>query len=46
MKTKAPFTIYGDFECILVLEDNEKQNPDDSYTKNFKNMLLTVMVIN
>ena len=26
--------IYADFESILVSEDNEKQNPEESYTKN------------
>ena len=38
--------IYADFEIILVPEDNGKQNPNDSYTKNIKNILLVVMVIN
>ena len=28
--------IYSDFECILVPEDNKKQNPDESYTKKYK----------
>ena len=27
-KVKSPFRIYADFERILVLENNEKQNPD------------------
>ena len=40
-KIKLPFTIYADFESILVPEDNGKQNPNESY----KNMLLAVMVI-
>ena len=31
-----PFMIYSDFECILVPEDNKKQNPDESYTKKYK----------
>ena len=31
-KIKSPFTIYADFESILVPEDNGKQNPDESYT--------------
>ena len=26
-KIKSPFMIYADFEDILVLEDNGKQNP-------------------
>ena len=31
-KVKSLFMIYTDFlESILVLEDNGKQNPDDSY---------------
>ena len=38
--------IYADFEIILVPEDNGKQNPNDSYTKNIKNILLVVMVTN
>ena len=28
-KMKSPFMIYSDFEIILVLEDNGKQNPND-----------------
>ena len=31
-KIKSPFMIYADFESILVPEDNEKQNPNESYT--------------
>ena len=27
-KVKSPFRIYADFERILVLENNGKQNPD------------------
>ena len=30
-KIKSPFIIYADFEDILVLEDNGKQNPEESY---------------
>ena len=45
-KMKSPFMIYSDFEIILVLEDNGKQNPDESYNKNIKNMSLVVMVMN
>ena len=41
---KPPLIIYANFESILVLEDNRKQNPNGSYTK--KNMLLVVMFIN
>ena len=37
MKEKqSPFTIYADFESILMLEDNGKQNPDESYTKKYQ----------
>ena len=43
---KSPFMIYSDFEIILVLEDNGKQNPNESYNKNIKNMSLVVMVMN
>ena len=32
-KIKPPCMIYADFESILVPEDNGKQNPDESYTK-------------
>ena len=27
---------YADFECILVLEDNGKQNPNKSYTNKYQ----------
>ena len=30
--------VYADFEYILVLEDNEKQNSDESYTNKSKNI--------
>ena len=29
-KTKSPFTIYADFESIVVPKDNGKQNPNES----------------
>ena len=46
-KIKSPFMIYADFESILVHEDNGKQNnPDESYTNKYQNMLFVVMVIN
>ena len=32
-KIKSPFMIYIDFESILVPENNEKQNPKESYRK-------------
>ena len=35
-KIKPNFMIYADFESILVPEDNEKQNPDESYTKKYQ----------
>ena len=43
-KIISPFTIYADFTSILVPEDNEKQNPNESYTN--KKMLLVVIYIN
>ena len=45
-KMKSPFMMYSDFEIILVLEDNRKQNRNESYNKNIKNMSLVVMVMN
>ena len=38
--------IYVDFENILVPGDNGKQNPEESYTNNIKNILLAVMATN
>ena len=32
-KIKSLFIIHGDFESILVPEDNEKQNPEESTNK-------------
>ena len=46
---KLPFMIYAYFESILVPENNEKQNPDDSYSnkyQKYENMLLVVVAIN
>ena len=43
---KSPFMIYADFEVILVPEDNEKQNPSESYTNKYQNMSLVVKVRN
>ena len=43
---KLPCMIYVDFESILVPEDNERQNPNESYTNKSKNMLIVVAVIN
>ena len=33
---KSPLRIYADFESILVPEDNEKENPEDSYTNKYE----------
>ena len=33
---KSLFMIYADFESILLPEDNEKQNPDESYTNKYQ----------
>ena len=38
--------IYADFESILVSEDNGKQNQNECYIKNIRNMLFGVVVIN
>ena len=35
-KIESPFMIYADFGSILVPEDNRKQNPSESYTKNYQ----------
>ena len=35
-KIKSPFMIYADFENIIVPEDNEKQNPNESYTNKYQ----------
>ena len=35
-KRKCSFIIYTDFENILVPENNEKQNPKESYTKKYQ----------
>ena len=32
----SPFMIYADFESILLPEDNEKQNPKESYTNKYQ----------
>ena len=45
-KIESPFMIYADFENILVPDDNGNQNLNESYTNNYQNMLLIVMVIN
>ena len=33
---KSPFMIYASFESILVPEDNEKENPNESYTNRYQ----------
>ena len=35
-KIKSPFMIYGDFQSILVPEDNGKQNPTEPYTNKYQ----------
>ena len=35
-KIKLPVIIYADFENILVPENNEKQNPEQSYTNKYQ----------
>ena len=35
-KIKSLFIIYADFESILGPEDNEKQNPEESYTNKYQ----------
>ena len=35
-KITLPYMIYVDFESILVPEDNEKQNPNESYTDKYQ----------
>ena len=45
-KLKLPFMIYADFESILQSENNEKQNPGESYTNKYENTLLAFMAKN
>ena len=35
-KIKSPFTIYLDFECILVPENNGKQNPKEYFADKYQ----------
>ena len=42
-KIKSPFMIYADIESISVPQDSDKQNPEESFTKNIKNTLLVVV---
>ena len=36
-KIRSPFILYPDLESILVPEDNENQNPEESYTNKYQN---------
>ena len=38
--------INANFESILVPEDNQKQNPNGSYTNKYQKILLAVMATN
>ena len=44
-RIKSPFIIYADFESILILEDNKKQNPNKSYANKYQKILLAVLDI-
>ena len=46
IKIRSPFIIYADLESNLVPEDNGKQNPEESYTNNIKNILFVVIALN
>ena len=35
-KANSPLMIYADFEGILLLENNGKQNPDESYVYKYQ----------
>ena len=35
-KINLPFIIYADFKSILVPKNNEKQNPEESYSYEYK----------
>ena len=35
-KAKSSFMFYADFESILVPEDHEKQNPEETYMKKYQ----------
>ena len=35
-KVKSAFMIYADFKSIPVPEDNDEQNPDESYTNKYQ----------
>ena len=35
-KIKSPFMIYAHFKIIIVLEDHERQNPNESYTNKYQ----------
>ena len=37
-KIIPPFMVYANLKSILVPEDNEKQNPDESYTSKYQKL--------
>ena len=45
-KIKSPFIIYTEFEGSLVSENNRKQNLEEYYRTNIKNILLAVLAVN
>ena len=44
-RIKSLFIIYADFESILILEHNKKQNPSKSYANKYQKILLAVLDI-
>ena len=36
IKTKSSFMFYADIESILVPEDHDKQNPEETYMKKYQ----------
>ena len=44
-RIKSLFIIYADFESILILEHNKKQNPNKSYANKYQKILLAVLDI-
>ena len=38
--------IYADFEITLLPKDNGKQNPNESYTNKYEDILLALMSTN
>ena len=35
-KRKSPFVVYVNFESTLLCEENEKQNPNESFTNKYQ----------